>query len=218
MFYHKNVKVCTIWKLLSIFTHTQNNHNVSCREYSCYRLHIRNPRQSTILFGGRLLQEYVVDIYIKLETTRLDYYRQNQPNWRSELYEGIMDSVLKGKSRGSEVGKRIFLLASFIGRPRDMRRRYLDALALVHKFGKPDLFITITCNPEWAEIKEKLYAGQRAQNRSDLTSRVFRAKLHDLKDQLFKNEIFGKVAAHVHVIEFQKKGVTTCSYVDNFEG
>ncbi|KAL7099021.1 hypothetical protein ACP275_09G055800 [Erythranthe tilingii] len=120
-------------------------------------------------------------MYIKLETTRLDYYRKNQSNLRYELYQGIMNSVLKGETRGSEVGKRVVLPASFIGEPRDMRRRYFDALTLVQRFGKPDLFITMT----WP----------------------IPAILQDLKDQLFKKEIFGKVVAHVHVIEFQKRGL-----------
>lgn len=88
-----------------------------------------------------------------------------------------------------------------------MRRRYLDAISLVQKFGKPDLFITMTCNPDWKEIKDYLKDGQVAQDRPDLTARVFRAKLKDLKYQLFKKHIFGKVAAHVHVIEFQKRGL-----------
>lgn len=65
----------------------------------------------------------------------------------------------------------------------------------------------MTCNPDWKEISDKLYVGQRAQDRPDLTSRVFRARLQDLKDQLFKKEIFGKVDAHVQVIEFQKRGL-----------
>ncbi|XP_012856992.1 PREDICTED: uncharacterized protein LOC105976260 [Erythranthe guttata] len=185
----------------------ENNQKVSCREYSCYRLQIRNARQSILLLAGRLLQQYTVDMYIKLETTRLDYFRRNQTNLRAELYQGLIDSVSRGEKRGGEVGKRIVLPASFIGGPRDMRRIYLDALALVQRFGKPDLFITMTCNPEWKEIQENLYAGQQAQDRPDLTSQVFRAKLQDLKDQLFKKEIFGKVAAHVHVIEFQKRGL-----------
>ncbi|XP_075494884.1 uncharacterized protein LOC142532481 [Primulina tabacum] len=80
-------------------------------------------------------------------------------------------------------------------------------MALVRTFGKPDLFITMTCNPEWKEIKDNLKEGQKAQDRPDLTSRVFRAKLHDLKTQIIKKEIFGKVAAYVYVIEFQKRGL-----------
>ena len=37
--------------------------------------------------------------------------------------------------------------------------------------------------------------------------RVFRAKLEDLKQQLFRNHILGIVGAQVHVIEFQKRGL-----------
>ncbi|KAG5563862.1 hypothetical protein RHGRI_000157 [Rhododendron griersonianum] len=180
---------------------------VSCREYYCYKLQIRDDDPSVLLLSGRLLQQYVVDMYIKLENTRLDYFRQKQSDIRAELYQGIVDSVLAGESRGSMVGKRVVLPGSFVGGPRDMRRRYLDAIALVQRFGKPDLFITMTCNPDWKEIKDSLKQGQLAQDRPDLTARVFRAKLKDLKDQLFKKCIFGKVAAHIHVIEFQKRGL-----------
>ncbi|WVZ76660.1 hypothetical protein U9M48_024616 [Paspalum notatum var. saurae] len=37
-----------------------------------------------------------------------------------------------------------------------MRRRYLDAMALVRKYGKSDIFLTMTCNPNWEEIKREL--------------------------------------------------------------
>ncbi|XP_059629828.1 uncharacterized protein LOC132272751 [Cornus florida] len=106
-------------------------------------------------------------------------------------------------------GKEWFFLhpSSFIGGHRDMRKRYYDAMCLVQRFGKPDLFITMTCNPDWNEIKEELKPGQLAQDRPDLTTRVFRAKLYDLKKQLFQKLIFGKVVAHVYVIEFQKRGL-----------
>ncbi|KAK9279906.1 hypothetical protein L1049_013590 [Liquidambar formosana] len=163
---------------------------------------------NTLLLASRLLQQFVVDMYVKLETTRLDYYRRKQTTIRSELYQGIVDSVISAETKGCQVGKRMILPASFVGGPRDMRRRYLYAMALVQHFGKPDLFITMTCNPEWREIKNELKPGQLPQDRPDLTSRVFRAKLQDLKDQLFKKEIFGKVAAHVYVIEFQKRGLS----------
>ncbi|XP_020272043.1 uncharacterized protein LOC109847212 [Asparagus officinalis] len=80
-------------------------------------------------------------------------------------------------------------------------------MALVQRFGKPDIFITMTCNPDWKEIKDELLMGQVAQDRPDLTSRVFRSKLEDLKDQLFKKNVFGRVGAHAYVIEFQKRGL-----------
>ncbi|KAH0713167.1 hypothetical protein KY289_009126 [Solanum tuberosum] len=80
-------------------------------------------------------------------------------------------------------------------------------MALVQEFGRPDVFITMTCNPDWVEIQEQLRLGQLPQDRPDLVTRVFRAKLQDLKDQILKQEIFGPIAAHVFVVEFLKRGL-----------
>nr|GLL31487.1 uncharacterized protein LOC107058457 [Ipomoea trifida] len=76
------------------------------------------------------------------------------------------------------------------GGPRDMRRRYMDAMSLVQRFGKPDLFITVTCNPNWSEIKELLKYVDEPQNRPDLLARVFHARLKELKNDIFKRHIF----------------------------
>lgn len=88
-----------------------------------------------------------------------------------------------------------------------MRRRYLDAMSLVQRFGKPDIFLTMTCNPSWEEIIKELAPGQSAQDRPDLVARVFKGKLEDLKKLIFKKKFFGEVDAYVYVIEFQKIGL-----------
>ena len=62
--------------------------------------------------------------------------------------------------------------------------------------------LTITCNPNWCEIKQKLKTHEETKNRLDLVVRIFRAKLEELNDELFKKQIFGLVAAYVYVIEF----------------
>ncbi|KAK4849868.1 hypothetical protein QYF36_001540 [Acer negundo] len=111
-----------------------------------------------VVYGhaGRLLQQYVVDMYVKLETSRLDYFRNQQDVIRAELYQGIVNSIEVGEDRGSRVGRRVILPSSFIGGPRDMKKRYMDAMALVQRFGKPDIFLTMTCNPNWPELKQEL--------------------------------------------------------------
>jgi hypothetical protein len=38
----------------------------------------------------------------------------------------------------------------------------MDAMALVRKYGKPDVFLTMTYNPNWDEIKNELCPEQRA--------------------------------------------------------
>ena len=88
-----------------------------------------------------------------------------------------------------------------------MKRRHMDAMALVQTYGKPDIFLTMTCNPNWPEIVEKLYPGQTPQDRPDIVARVFRAKLETMKDMLTKENILGVVKAYVYVVEFQKRGL-----------
>jgi hypothetical protein len=83
----------------------------------------------------------------------------------------------------------------------------MDAMALVRKYGKPDIFLTMTCNPNWDEIKNELYSGQEPQDRPDLVAQVFRAKLEELKRRLLHNDILGKVRAYIYVVEFQKRGL-----------
>ncbi|KAG2688681.1 hypothetical protein I3760_09G107200 [Carya illinoinensis] len=147
--------------------------------------------RSILLLSGRLLQQFVVDMYVKIETSRLDYFRSKQQHIQSELYQGIVDTITLGETDASNLGKRIILPSSFIGGPRDMRKRYMEAMALVQRYGKPDIFLTMTCNPNWQEISNEL-------------------RLHEekeLKDRLFKQQIFGKVSAYVYVIEHQKRGL-----------
>lgn len=120
---------------------------MSCREYYYHKLQMRQNTSSLFLHSGRLLQQYVVDMYIKLESSRLDYFRYRQDEIRADLYQGLIDSIAIGETRGSKIGHRIILLTSFIRGPRDMRRCYTDAMTLIEHFRKPDIFLTMTCNP-----------------------------------------------------------------------
>jgi hypothetical protein len=83
----------------------------------------------------------------------------------------------------------------------------MDAMALVRKYGKPDIFLTMTRNPNWDEIKNELYPGQCAQDRLDLVARVFRVKLDELRRRLLYKDTLGKVKSYVYAIEFQKRGL-----------
>ena len=57
---------------------------------------------------GILLQQFVVDIYIKIERTRLEFYRFEQSNYRREILEGIVDSVSASECRVDKVGQRYY--------------------------------------------------------------------------------------------------------------
>ncbi|PWZ25377.1 ATP-dependent DNA helicase PIF1 [Zea mays] len=142
-----------------------------------------------------------VDVY------RATHRASNANDEDADLYQGLVDTMLDGDIRAEKVGKRTVLSSSFIDGPHDMRRQYMDAMALVRKFGKPDIFLTMTCNPNWDEIRRELLPGQTPQDRSDLVVRVFHVKLQELKYRLTKQDILGKVRAYVYVVEFQKRGL-----------
>ncbi|XP_058122850.1 uncharacterized protein LOC131264589 [Anopheles coustani] len=69
------------------------------------------------------------------------------------------------------------------------------------RYGQPDVFITVTCNPNWPEITEALLL---RQNRPDLTARVFRLKLKSLLEDLLAGVLRLEIA-RIHVIEYQKR-------------
>lgn len=175
------------------------------RDYYYYKFQMRPGIFNLILFGKWLFQQFVVDTYIKIESSCLDYIRNNHDSRRADLYLGLVDSLPTGEARADSVGKHT-LSTTFIGGPRDMRRRYMDAMALVRKYDKPDIFLTVTFNPDWDEIKNEFYPGQTVQDGPDLVTRVFRAKL-ELKRRLTKHEILWKVRAYAYVVEFQKRGL-----------
>ncbi|XP_058216695.1 uncharacterized protein LOC131327560 [Rhododendron vialii] len=163
--------------------------------------------QGKVLPNQSATAEELIDMYVKIETSRLDYFRNKQEEIRADLYQGIVDSISQGESDPSKIGKRIVLPGSFIGGPRDMRKRYLNAMTLVERYGQPDLFLTMTCNPNWQEIKNEMKPHKEAQNRPDLLSRVFRSKLEHLQKEIVKNQLFGPIAAYTFVVEFQKRGL-----------
>ena len=76
-------------------------------------------------------------------------------------------------------------------------------MALVRKFKKLSLFITMTCNPTWPEITRHLCSGQTALDRPDLVCRVFKIELDDLN----KAQVLGPSLGFTYSIVFQKRGL-----------
>ncbi|CAE1140668.1 unnamed protein product [Acanthosepion pharaonis] len=99
------------------------------------------------------------------------------------------------------------LPATFTGSPRYMHARTQNAMTYVRKYGRPDLFITFTCNPKWYAIVKELMPGQSAYDRPDLIARVYHLKLGKLMDVIKKGQVLGAVCCRMHTIEWQKRGL-----------
>ena len=176
--------------------------------FHSYYLHLCLPNPSHLFLAGRLFQEWIVDAFAACEQNNLRWIFSNQKALRSDQYQGLADTLVnQGDMDLASLGKREILPSSFAGSPRQMTELYQDAMAIVRAFGKPDFFVTMTCNPTWPEIQQNLFHGQHSSDRPDLVARVFQLKLSSLMKDLIEKGVFGRVKAYIYVIEFRKRGL-----------
>lgn len=174
----------------------ERNTSVSMREFLAYHLQDRVTQWSTILHGGKLFQQFVVDSYMMMESWRLNYYRSHQKQLRAEIYRGLTDAIMIGATEGASIGKRVILPSSFTGGARYTMQNYQDAMAICNWAGYPDLFITFTCNSKWPEITRFIESeGLKVEDRPDIVSRMFKMKLDLLMKDLKRGDIFGPIKA-----------------------
>ncbi|OMO49584.1 DNA helicase PIF1, ATP-dependent [Corchorus capsularis] len=181
--------------------------SVTMRKYYAYQLQQRHVDCNTLLRGGRLLQQYMCDAFSSIDFCRLLYTKDHQKEIHSDFYDNVRDAMARGDSDGSFIGKRIIHPASYTGGSRYMFQNYQDAIAICRYYGYPSLFITFTCNPKWDEIQQalSLIPGQKAEDRPDIVSQVFRLKVRDLIKDLTEGQHFGESIAVTYTIEFQKR-------------
>ncbi|XP_058793045.1 uncharacterized protein LOC131665274 [Phymastichus coffea] len=197
---------------------SNNTRRITRLDYTRFQMAIKENEFNPIIKDRRLFQQWVVDSYVKIERDRIQYCKNHQKELRVDTYKGLHDHMRNcANDINSHVGKTIILPSSFTGSPRYMEQCYQDTMAIVNETGKPDIFLTMTCNPNWPEIKENLLPGQQAADRPDLVARVFDLKKDRLLDIVIKKSFFGKVASYVYVIEFQKRGLPHMHLLITFE-
>ena len=203
--------------------HKDGKRRVTTREFYAFHLNIRrNPENQNFLHrSGKLFQEWICMAWTIVENQRLNYQRMNQKALRADSYKNLkeateekqrelaprVDGLFRDDHQQPSVGRRIILSSSFSGSPRWYNAKFQDGMAIVREFHKPDFFVTMTCNPKWPEIAEQLLPGQAPQDRPDIVARVFKQKKDQLMKDLTSGQLFGQVVAHMHVTEFQKRGL-----------
>lgn len=191
----------------------KNYKDISQLMFYLYRLSIRASddrktiNQNLIYSFGPLTQQFIVDIYSRIEGSRLSYHRTVQNNLRKESVNTLRNVINGNNGSARNMGIPIILPSSFQGSMRNKQQLYQDSMAVVRFLGPPDLFITFTCNPKWDEIQNGLFKNERAEYRPDLVNTVFQLKLKQLIHEIVKDNIFGKVISLLYVIEFQKRGL-----------
>ena len=91
-------------------------------------------------------------MYVKIESERLRYIKFNKKKLRSEEYIHLRDAIIGNVDSTNDInniGTAYILPSSYIGSPRHMQEYIQDAMTYVRAYGRPDLFITFTINPNW---------------------------------------------------------------------
>jgi hypothetical protein len=158
----------------------------------------------------------------------LSWQRRNQktifgPNGRQNPRDGDDDN-----GDDDHFGSKTFLSQSVHGSRRHLRALASNALTIVSEFGKPTVFITLTCNPMWPEIQQQLLPGQSAFDRPDVVCQVFQhrlsAVLHNLRQgKYFDDEdddgdvvVRRTVIYELRCIEYQHRGLPHTHIVISF--
>ena len=139
------------WNLIMKIT---GQHKVTQLQFCCFHLFTRQGNY--LLPARRLLQQVMVEAYAKIECERPQYIRREQKRLRADNYQDLRDTIVNSDGNTNNVGQRVILPSSYYGGPRFMFEKQQDARSYVRKFGRPDLFIAITTNPNWEEITRNL--------------------------------------------------------------
>ena len=168
---------------------------------------VRLSENNVILHFRQLFHQYLVDMYAKIEAERLRYITLNQQRLRADSYIHLRDALATdGNISANDLGQIVILPSSFINSPRYLAEYTQDAFCYVRNYGRPDLFITFTCNSNWTEIKNELFDHQTPIHRQDIIARVFRQKLSKLIQALKSGKLFGTCRAFMYSVEWQKRG------------
>ena len=141
---------------------------ITATDFYRYHLQIRDPQIhfNLLLRGGKLSMQFVCDQQAKIEGQRLEFLRYNQKTVKAERYKCVQDAI----SSNDEVlpGKITILPSTLYGSPRWFTHQFQDAMAIVREKGKPDIFLTFTCNPRWPEILQSLFENEEPRDRPDI--------------------------------------------------
>ena len=167
----------------------------------------RSTHFNHIIHSRKLFQQFLVDMWAIKETSVLTWMKFNQKTIRADVYLGVQQSIAEGRVAGSDAR---VLAKSFTGGERWYNNVFKNSMAISRVKGKPSLFIIKTLNVKCPEVQALLREGENPYDRPDVLVCVFELKRNRFMKLILGEKgapgIFGKVVAHVAVVEFQKRG------------
>jgi hypothetical protein len=121
---------------------------ITIQMYYQYLIYTRSNMFNIKHRGGRLFQQWLVDVQATVEKERLDYLDTHQSDLRIENYHNLQERLGQDTANPAAIGKVAILPSSFPSGDRAMQQLFQDSMCLVTHFSKPDLFVTFIANPK----------------------------------------------------------------------
>ncbi|GFR16797.1 helitron_like_N domain-containing protein [Trichonephila clavata] len=86
-------------------------------------------------------------MYVQVESERLRFFDLNQTKLRAEKYTHLQDAIRNDADLDpNNLAQMVILPSSFVNSPKYLHGYTQDAFPYVRNYGRPDLFITMTCS------------------------------------------------------------------------
>ncbi|GFT42636.1 hypothetical protein TNCV_2165351 [Trichonephila clavipes] len=92
---------------------------VSCMDFYAYYMMLREHDFNLLLRTRQLFHQFLVDMYIKVESEHLHYIALNRKKLRAENYIHLQDAISADDNiRPNDIGKMVILASTFVNSPR----------------------------------------------------------------------------------------------------
>ncbi|KAL4104522.1 hypothetical protein QTP88_019817 [Uroleucon formosanum] len=129
-----------------MFCHSEDGYSIDIPLYNSITKLTLEKKVSTASF-------YAYQIMITQDEINriLNFIRNRRKQLRAENYIHLKDAAGRNDVNATDIGQMVVLPSSFAGGPLYMHESTQDAMTYVRVHGRPDLFITFTCNPTWKD-------------------------------------------------------------------
>ena len=115
---------------------------------------------------ARVSQHFIAEGVSRLVDSHLSFIKANKGFILNNSTDNVVANREVDDSREiMNASSKTYLNDSITGSPRHLKALAKNALHIVSELGKPHCFLTLTANPSWPEIEERLFPGQTAYDR-----------------------------------------------------
>ena len=206
----------------------RSGHRLSLLEYTRCKMH----QSEIVRFCPRLTEEWLLDqmsrmaelnqrIIVTLMRRRPHITHPVQPLPQfQQMRRTTVAEFQRNAGDFDTLGKLMKIPASIRGSPRYRSEHVAKGMALVYTMGAPTVFLTMTANPEWADVRRALRNGCKWYQDPHTVNRIFKQKLEAFLDNLRAGKYFGgRTPDYIqYCIEFQKRGLPHCHCLVRLSG